>query len=414
MNVPNDGKQAVVLSSGAADGAYAVGVMKALLSGRSPACARAKPLNPEIFTGSSIGAFNAAFMVSQLEVDSATAVGRLEKIWLEELAENPQRCGNGAYRLRDDPRKLLDLRCIALHPVQSFTQLVEDSIFLAGDVFRRTTNFASSDESLLQRTLQLLNFSSFVSFEPFLRLIEKTIRFEDIRRSQTALRVAVTNWARGGTKFFSNQDLTDKLGPLIIQASGAIPGFFPPVLIDGEPHVDAAILGYARLHPAIDAGADTLHVIYNDPDVESIPNEELQSTLDILYRTFVITWAAQINRSVADVTRINGEIDHLEEAIRRTHLSATEAQCFLQAVLPPGRFRKRTGQERPEPFRVTVHRYHPRDDPYGTLGLLNLDRHRIEGLIARGFNDAVQHDCDASGCVLPKAAMPAAMMAEQR
>jgi hypothetical protein len=155
-------------------------------------------------------------------------------------------------------------------------------------------------------------------------------------------------------------------------------------------------------------------VIYNDPDVESIPNEELQSILDILYRTFVITWAAQINRSVADITRINGEIDHLEEAVRGTQLSAAEAQSFFQAVLPPGRFRKRTGQARPEPFRVAVHLYHPRDDPFGSLGLLNLDRGRIEGLIERGFNDAVQHDCDASGCVLPNAAMPAAVVAAQR
>jgi predicted acylesterase/phospholipase RssA len=244
--------------------------------------------------------------------------------------------------------------------------------------------------------------------EPFLQLIEKTIRFENICHSKTALRIAVTNWGRGGLKFFSNQDFTVQLGPRVIQASGAIPGFFPPVLIGGEPYVDAAILGYARLHPAIEAGADTLHVIYNDPDVENIPNEELQSILDILYRTFVITWAAQINRSVADVARINGEIDLLKEIMQRSQLSAVEAQRFFQAVLPSGRFRKQTGQEQPEPFRVTVHRYHPRDDPFGSLGFLNLDRDRIASLIERGFNDAVQHDCDASQCVLPKAAMPTA------
>jgi len=34
------------------------------------------------------------------------------------------------------------------------------------------------------------------------------------------------------------------------------------------------------------------------------------------------------------------------------------------------------------------------------LGLLNLERRRLEALIARGFNDAVAHDCAGSGCVL--------------
>jgi predicted patatin/cPLA2 family phospholipase len=185
-------------------------------------------------------------------------------------------------------------------------------------------------------------------------LIEKTIRFDNIRHAKTALWVAVTNWAKGGGKFFSNQDFTDQLGPRLIQASGAIPGFFPPVLIDGEPYVDASILGYASMRRPIEAGADTLHVIYNDPDVESIPNDELQSILDVLYRTFVITWAAQINMSVAYIARINDRIHGLEEAVRGIHLSAAEAQPFFQAALPPWRFRKRTDQHRPEPFRVTT------------------------------------------------------------
>ena len=56
-------RQAVILSGGGANGAYEVGVLKALLTGQSPAT-DFQPLDPDIFTGTSVGAFNAALLVS--------------------------------------------------------------------------------------------------------------------------------------------------------------------------------------------------------------------------------------------------------------------------------------------------------------------------------------------------------------
>jgi hypothetical protein len=55
---------------------------------------------------------------------------------------------------------------------------------------------------------------------------------------------------------------------------------------------------------------------------------------------------------------------------------------------------------------LTVRRYHPRDDLGGTLGLLNFDRERIQRLIERGINDAVDYDREAYE-IIPPFCLPA-------
>ena len=55
----NQGRTAVVLSGGGAFGAYEVGVMKALIDGKSPSTGYA-PLTPDIFAGTSIGAYTSS------------------------------------------------------------------------------------------------------------------------------------------------------------------------------------------------------------------------------------------------------------------------------------------------------------------------------------------------------------------
>ena len=51
-----------------------------------------------------------------------------------------------------------------------------------------------SSKSLTHNFLDLLNFSMFFSSEPYLRVIEKTICFENVRRSRKPLRIEATNW----------------------------------------------------------------------------------------------------------------------------------------------------------------------------------------------------------------------------
>ena len=89
--------------------------------------------------------------------------------------------------------------------------------------------------------------------------------------------------------------MTDQLGPLVIMASTAIPGFFPPVEVGSQAFVDGGVLMNTPLQPAIDAGADILHVIYLDPEVENIPLGHLENTLETMYRMQIIGWAKALN-----------------------------------------------------------------------------------------------------------------------
>src|SRR6185369_8977564 len=145
----NDERMAVVLSGGGAYGAYEVGVMKALLGGEMKG-AGYRPLDPEVFTGTSVGSFNASMMVSQPRVSGAVAVDHLEQIWLNQIAEGPGRCGNGVFRIRANPLRYVDPDCVA-SPFQSLTKMDEDASFLSRSFLVRSLNFFITQGSLSNR-----------------------------------------------------------------------------------------------------------------------------------------------------------------------------------------------------------------------------------------------------------------------
>src|SRR5262245_2245654 len=95
-------RTALVVSVGGADGAYGVVIMKALFEGDSPATGYTQ-LDPSIFTGTSAGAYNAAFMVSQGDTDNRAVVAVLARIWIDQISGGGRACGNGVYRIRGNP-----------------------------------------------------------------------------------------------------------------------------------------------------------------------------------------------------------------------------------------------------------------------------------------------------------------------
>ncbi|HEX6861550.1 MAG TPA: patatin-like phospholipase family protein, partial [Thermoanaerobaculia bacterium] len=202
----------------------------------------------------------------------------------------------------------------------------------------------------------------------------------------------------GALDIFHNLDMTDRLGPAILMASSAIPGIFPPVTIGAEPHVDGGVLMNTPLKLATDAGADILHVIYLDPQVRAIPFGALQSTLATIYRQQAISWARTVNDDIGDAAVINRSIEIFDAIEKGRTLGNPEVELLARSVNKILSRVQKFMRYRP----LTIHRYHPRDDlSGGALGLLNLDRGHIQELIERGFADAVLHDCEASGCVLP-------------
>ena len=127
----NDNRKltAVVLSGGGANGAYEVGILKALCNGRSPTT-NYQPLEPDIFAGTSIGSFNAAFLVSQWDQYGSTAVANLERFWLDRLTGGFH--NNGVFRLRGNPRELLDVPSLISKPVGKFQQFLMTAAFSVG------------------------------------------------------------------------------------------------------------------------------------------------------------------------------------------------------------------------------------------------------------------------------------------
>ena len=110
-------KHAVILSGGGANGAYEVGVLKALLMGHSAATHHIT-LDPDLFTGTSVGAFNASFLVSYWKTYGQAAVANLENLWLGQLSrESGTRTTNGGYRFLANPMDFFNPRQFASDPV---------------------------------------------------------------------------------------------------------------------------------------------------------------------------------------------------------------------------------------------------------------------------------------------------------
>jgi predicted acylesterase/phospholipase RssA len=402
-------KQAVILSGGGALGAYAVGVLKALFSGKFPESIGAEPIEPDIFAGTSTGSYNAAFLVGQWDTYGRAAINNLERVWLDEIAEHPERGGNGVYRFRGNPLPFLRPGYLVLHPFQPFIQVVEDSASLYWDLLRRAVYFVTApDQSLPQRILELLNISSFTSREPLEQLLTRTIRFTDIRTSKKKLRIAATNWAMGRVDFFENADMTDQLGPLVILASSAIPGFFQRASVGSQPYVDGGLLLNTPLKPAIDAGGDILHVIYMDPDVKYIHVAEMDNTVTTMWRAQVIAWAKAVDGDIDSAERTNRAVLFARIALRAVEIlgGAEVTGLGVKEFFAETDVHALTAHlERSARYKVvTIHRYHPRDDLGGPLGLLNFQYEKIQYLIERGFQDTVNHDCNDSQCVLPSRA----------
>lgn len=392
-----DHDAAVVLSGGGAYAAYEVGVMKALFTGECQAT-NYNFLNPGIMTGTSAGAVNAAILASYPDTDICTLIRFLEDIWINRISSSPERCGNGIVRYRGDLLRFLDTRCFTENPLRVFAETSRDLAFLTQNFYQHALRFVIASGSLENRLLELIDIGAFVTSEPIRSLLPQIISLEGIRRSERKLRIIATNWSRGIVRTFENSEMTDDLGFFIVQASAAIPGIFLPVPIGRDVYVDGGVLMNTPLNCAIETGATTLHVIYLDPDVQNIPLHRLESTIEVFDRFINVTWASKVNEDVDHAREINQGLELLEQAARDSALPNEGIRAFIRVAA-----RIREQSKAGVPYKkLTIHRYHPHDDlGGGALGLLNFDRDRVASLIKRGFDDAVNHDCAASHCVVP-------------
>jgi NTE family protein len=379
---------ALVLSGGGANGAYEVGVVKALLEGASPATGGV-PLAPQIFTGTSVGAYNAAFLAQSADAGAASAAG-LDGIWRRRIAGTLASCGNGVYRLRADPLRWVDPGCLA-HPVDNALTVLADAAFWTRYGLVRGLNLLTADQPWRVRIAELFDFGAFFSAEPLQALIEDTIDLGRLAGSRAALSVAATDWQEGKAHVFDKAAIVSGVGTAAIAASAAIPGIFPPVAIDGRAYVDGGLLLTTPLKPAIDAGAQVLHVVYVDPLVVDIPYPDLPNTLDAFYRIYVIAIAGNQNQDITTAGLIN-EDRELAQHLRPEWVLSEVGR--IQRVLEHARQGK--------PYRpLIIHRYRPKLPLGNAAGLLDFSGTRLDALIARGYADTVEHDCGVAQCIMP-------------
>lgn len=356
-------RSGVVLSGGGANGAYEIGVLKALVAGLSPATG-GRPMAPSAIAATSIGAFNAAVLLSNLDGAWPQAVDALERVWLDRIAASSAVVRNGVLRYRMNPLDWAgEFRRDPFGPVREFAG---DAAFLARDWAARMSGFVAGSGSLVGRFAELLDASTFVTPEPSAALVADVVVPARVRRTPVQLRVTATEWRTGTLRVFENADFSDELGAAIVRASGAIPGIFPAVAIGAKVFVDGGVVLNTPLKPAIDARCDELHVIYLDPAPGSVPLRSVSSMVDAMSRMFVASFAATMRRDLQVAAKANAEV-------------------------------KAGGGKGKRP--ITIHLYHPTEDIGGALGMLDFHRARLTALIDQGYSQAVRHDCRISGCL---------------
>lgn len=385
-------RKALVLSGGGAYGAFAVGVMKALSAGRSPSTDY-QLLKADIFTGTSVGAFNAALMVSGWEQDCLKSALRLEDIWLNRIAERPGGSENGIFRLKGNPVEYLDVSHLR-SPVRVAAHLVRDALVAGGYALDRTANFLASSQPLINRAIQLVNVASFIDTEPYQDLLRNVIDEEKILHSPMSFRAIATDWITGRAVPFGNEDFKGECGIKAIMASSALPGIFPPVVMGADVLVDGGVVDNTPLKTAIDLGATELHVVYLDPQPKFIPVKGEPSTIDTLIRVYTLMLAANVQQDFETARRINAGIRALPHYAQTGQSSLGEARNFLGVASRP------LNSSGASYKTLIVHRYFPTSVLGGDTGMLDFGLDRIARIIEEGERVALVHDCIENRCIL--------------
>jgi hypothetical protein len=134
--------------------------------------------------------------------------------------------------------------------------------------------------------------------------------------------------------------------------------------------------------------------------VGNIPLRRLMNTVDTIDRVYTIMLATKINEDIDTAAWINQGLSVVEKARAEggaDALSGEEITSFIRVAAQIAERLEKGRSYKP----LTIHRFHPHDDLGGPLGLLDFSREAVSGLIARGFEDAVYHDCYESHCIFP-------------
>ncbi len=183
-------KTAFALSGGGARGAAQVGMLRALLEAG---------VRPDFVVGTSVGAWNGAWLASDPQVAS---LDRLGEVW------------------------------------RQITRASFDMVW-----WRAARNMVRRRPSLYDG-------------QGIARLLARYLRVHTFEDLAVPLHVVAIDLSNGRKAVFSDGPLT----PAVL-ASSAIPGIFPPITIDGRQHVDGGMVDPTGLETAVELGARRVFVL---------------------------------------------------------------------------------------------------------------------------------------------------------
>lgn len=213
--------RAIVHSGGAAKGAWACGVIQYLLGDLK--------INYDIYTGTSVGAINVAFLSMFKAGEEKQAADLLKHWWLK---------------------------------------LDNSKIYKHWPFWGR---------------LAAVWRKSFYDSSPLHQLIQENINLDKIRVSGKKITVGALNLHTGKYTLF-NQDSDNFIDAVL--ASSAFPGTLMPVKINNDLYIDGGMKTISPIKAAIDLGATEIDVITTSPDVRDKKFIEDPNIIDIVRRAF--------------------------------------------------------------------------------------------------------------------------------
>ena len=414
----------VVLAGGGSFGAYEVGVLEALLEGR---WARGKhgAVEVSVFSGTSVGAYNAAFLAASTAPSTLQRLRELRQLWVRRIAEIPGEQENGVFRFRGSAAGYLANPNLGNGLRIALQNLLRDSLVLSRNWLRRGLDIPTSPDPGLRRLVRPFDLSDLISSSPLQRLIKDTIAAERLFQPGAGkLQIVTTQWDWGKVAIFENRpsrvgtnpetrhqhrQLTPENTSSAIRASAAIPGLFRPIQLSRSYFADGGILMNAPLRPALSAGVSELHVIHLEPGLEAIPHGRAPSAFETFERILTTVPAGMIgwDFSIAKSYRSLIEVAHaLEEGLGSGESS--DQSPDLEGSPEARRLRALRSDEKILRFLrkfarknlVNIHKHFPTHFAGGAFRLLDFRLESLLELIDQGFSDAVHHDCEANGCIV--------------
>lgn len=159
---------------------------------------------------------------------------------------------------------------------------------------------------------QFLKRSSVFSNKPLYQLLKNhpnsKLDFNAIFSSDIKLEVLATDMESEKEVVFCNHSLIDQNPERFtkaILASSRLPGWFPPILLNGRALIDGGVLGYAPLHRAVKAGCDVIVVFLFTPLSESgsLPGNFMEDMVEASHITSMLVTRLTIDAYMAELSR---------------------------------------------------------------------------------------------------------------